>query len=846
MYTCYVCAKSEASIAKFRAHLHRHHVVGELTYPLLCCDCKGHFSKIYNFMRHVRSFHNSLDEAGIEACGVSSHNTSIDMPARHVQHGGAEDVDGCNDDMEMMECSNDDVSEICVDLRVEGISLVAGLRANSSIPFSVVPEVVQSFNHMSNSLVSLVQAETLNCLKSSGVDSNVIKDVKLHLDEKLKGSREPLEFLSSRYKQDSFFDGHKLAVKPETVDFGTNFSSQSGNSRLVYESFQYVPVKKTLQTLMQNRAFVEMMLEDKCVPGVLQEFVDGDKFKTHSLFSDSSKFSIIIQLFYDGLGVTNPLRGNSTLHNIGVFFYTIKNIPHRFNTCFANVHLLALCYSEDLKKYGFEPVLEEFVAEMNFLSNTGFAGNFPVIGEQTIFASLGQVTCDNLALNGILGFIESFSCDYFCSICYASQQDIQVHFREEFFQKRGLRGYGEDVRKLRQGTSKKNHIRGVKTDCVLNKIDDYHVTDNWSLDIMHVVLEGIIPLELGCILYSLCIVDKAVGFESLTCELEIFWGKLTVDKSHKPMHLTKLTEPGQGLAPTMKAVQYWTLLKYLPLVLGNFVSPGNKHWRFLLHLSHLVDLLFAPRFTQGMVHYMRSVVEDHLSQYIYLYGHYAGVRIRPKHHFLIHLPSIILKSGPLVGMSCLRYELKNSFFKRSAHIVCNFTNICRTLAYRHQQRFLFSLLSSDHCRRSPVVYQQQMVLVSSLPFCNLLCDKLGLVHDERVSLAVKLCVATVEYKQGNYIVVDAMTENGNLVFGKIVKFVSCSHNADWYIVVESLTTLGFWEHFHAYCICDLQPVSYRLLALSEMVDHHPLHCHSSVVNNTQQQLIRAPYHIFKP
>jgi len=42
---------------------------------------------------------------------------------------------------------------------------------------------------------------------------------------------------------------------------------------------------------------------------------------------------------------------------------------------------------------------------MNVLSKSGFVGTFPVIGEQTIYASLCQVTCDNLALNGILGFI---------------------------------------------------------------------------------------------------------------------------------------------------------------------------------------------------------------------------------------------------------------------------------------------------------------------------------------------------------------------------------------------------------------------------------------------------------
>jgi len=658
-------------------------------------------------------------------------------------------------------------------------------------------------------------------------------------------TRQPLDFLSSRYKQDNYFDNHHLAVKPESVVFGTNFCSQSGSTRMIYDTFQYVSVKKTLQSLMQNRAFVEMTLQDKCTPGVLQEFVDGDKYKTHSLFSDSTKVSVMIQLFYDGLGVTNPLRGQSTLHNVGVFFYTIKNVPHRYNSCFANVHLLALCYSQDIKKYGFEPVLSKFAAEMNSLSRTGFAGKFPVIGEQTIYASLCQVTCDNLALNGILGFVECFSCDYFCTMCYASQEQIQKCFREELFERRTVHAYNRDVSQLMTQPGKK-HIRGIKADCKLNAIDGYHVTENWSYDGMHSVLEGTLPLELGCILYGLCVADKIVSFDTLNSALQLFWGKITVEKSHRPLDLTKLEEPGQGLSPTMKALQYWTLLKYLPLALGGFVPADNKHWRFLLHLSHLVDLIFAPRFTQSMTAYMRSVIEDHLSMFVDLYGNNGTVKLRPKHHFLVHLPSIILKCGPLVGMSCLRYELKNSFFKRSAHIVCNFTNICHTLAYRHQQRALFSLLSNAHCRSSPIVTRQKMVPVSSLKCHVALCDKLGVIPAENISVAAKLFVATVEYKLCDYIVVDMCAQSGDLLFGKIVHFVSCNHSTDWYIVVECLRTVEFCVHLHSFCVCEYQPVVYRILTLDEMIDHHPLYCHSAIMNGIRQRFIRIPYHLFKP
>ena len=66
----------------------------------------------------------------------------------------------------------------------------------------------------------------------------------------------------------------------------------------------------------------------------------------------------------------------------------------------------------------------------------------------------------------------------------------------------------------------------------------------------------------------------------------------------------------------MKAVQCWALLKYLPVILGDVVPVDNKHWLFLLHLSELVDLLFAPVVTAGMVAYLREFIADHCNQYV--------------------------------------------------------------------------------------------------------------------------------------------------------------------------------------------------------------------------------------
>ena len=89
-----------------------------------------------------------------------------------------------------------------------------------------------------------------------------------------------------------------------------------------------------------------------------------------------------------------------------------------------------------------------------------------------------------------------------------------------------------------------------------------------------------------------------------------------------------------------------------------------------------------------------------------------------------------------------------------------------------------------------------MVVVDSSTFSSILCDKLGVVTWEHISVTVKLCVANVVYKEGQYIMISATSESDNLIFGKIINFVSCSHSTDWYTVIETLKTVDFWAHFH--------------------------------------------------
>lgn len=294
----------------------------------------------------------------------------------------------------------------------------------------------------------------------------------------------------------------------------------------------------------------------------------------------------------------------------------------------------------------------------------------------------------------------------------------------------------------------------------------------------------------------------------------------------------------------MKAVQYWALLKYMPLAIGRVIPPENQHWKFLLHLSHLVDLIFARRFTHEMALYLRTVVSDHLSRFVELYA-CGEVKLRPKHHFLVHLPNIILQSGPLRGMSCLRYELKNSFFKRCAHIVCNFTNICHTLANRHQQHALLSQLSNSHIRNGVIVTKHTYICVQNLDYCDILCDKFVIEPTDNVAVAKAINVATVEYKVGHLVLLKVDECSGDPVFGYIVDVISVTGDADsWYIVCEDVKTKEFVYHLHAFAVEFLKPSVYSFHRLNDLADHHPLYSHNLFVGHTKQHFVRLPYHIF--
>lgn len=160
---------------------------------------------------------------------------------------------------------------------------------------------------------------------------------------------------------------------------------------------------------------------------ILREFCDGSYFKEHSLFSKENK-SLQIQLFYDDFETSNPLGSKHGMHKVGSMYFVLRNLSPKVNSALMNIHLLALFHTQDVKRYGFNAILEPIVCDIKIHASSGI--KLP-LSEEPIRGTIAQVTGDNLGVHTLFGFVQSFSANYFCRFCLIDKISSQTIFFDD-------------------------------------------------------------------------------------------------------------------------------------------------------------------------------------------------------------------------------------------------------------------------------------------------------------------------------------------------------------------------------------------------------------------------------
>ena len=222
---------------------------------------------------------------------------------------------------------------------------------------------------------------------------------------------------NTEYKRKRHFEKKWNIVEPVEHVLGVRFDVRRD---IITGTYRQVPVN-------DNFNYVPIQEVKPHQEGFYRDISNGSYFKNHSLFSQQEP-ALQIQLYYDDFETANPLGSKKGVHKLGCVYFVLRNSSPKLNSVLMSIHLVALFHSEDLKKYGFEPILKPLIDDLKILETEGIQLPFsatPVKG------SVIQVTGDNLALHALFGFVESFSATYCCRLCLTAISEYQSVFSED-------------------------------------------------------------------------------------------------------------------------------------------------------------------------------------------------------------------------------------------------------------------------------------------------------------------------------------------------------------------------------------------------------------------------------
>lgn len=482
----------------------------------------------------------------------------------------------------------------------------------------------------------------------------------------------------------------------------------------------------------------------------------------------------------------------------------LADIPSVLRSALSSIYLAVLAKADDVKKFGYSAVLGPLLKDLKSLEEDGiFVPHLGRVVKGTVFS----VIADNLGAHSLGGFVESFSGSHACRFCVGERSRFQeLEVRTGAFPSRTKQQYHLDVE---AALASNTHSHGVKTHCALTQtLSHFHVTTGYPPDVLHDLLEGIVPGELA-LCFGLLIKKKYFSLEQLNRIIKNFPYKWK-DKTNCPQGVPQTFASRKTIGGN--AHENWCLLRLLPLMIGNKVPEEEPAWQLLMILKDVVELVMSPTFTKESIGYLDSLIAEHRQRFKSVFQH---EKLIPKHHFLEHYPQLIKAFGPLVSLWTMRFEAKHHFFKNIVRQTSSFRNILMSMAKKHQSMIAYHLHSSNV--KKPAVTVSKMtrlpVEVVNESVQDFLAQKFP--KDTFVNLT-----KTAEF-QGTSYAVGMMLVYGSISglpdFAEILQIVVVQ---DHLVFVVKLQSAWYCEHFRCFKLESTGIV--KVIEQSQLDDTYPL------------------------
>lgn len=539
------------------------------------------------------------------------------------------------------------------------------LESKNLLSQDAIFSIVESFADIHENALQSIKDKCLSDLKDFPDCLNILERnvFNMRYTESMKCTWR--KALKSRYSRFSLYREYFSVVLPVTIKLGRD------NFHKVCH-FHYVPILETIQSMFQDKSFVEQFNTpyDK-VNGLLRDISCGSRCSQDVFFNNSNNLKII--LFQDAFEICNPLGSSKTKHKMLGVYMTFANLLPYNRSKVDSIKLVLLCKEKYLKEFDQVKIFKTLIDDIKILENTGvYIENL----DKVLHGSLLTLIGDNLGSHTVGGFVENFNATHFCRFCLIEK----VNFEKDptlVGKIRNHQEYCKDVDMAKalnstDGTTEQlRHSRGVKRDSVFNSLEHYHVVNGLPPCIGHDLFEGVVQYDLPLIINSF-IKSNLFSEDVLNMKIEKI---INEDKIGIPRYSKRCKKLGG------QALENWYFLKYIPFLLLEYIDEENPLWKMIITLREIAMLVCAYEISIGQTAVITSLSKEYLTL---RKDYFPGVPLRPKHHFMLHYGHLTRVHGPLIYTWTLRFESKHRFFKNIVRHLPNFINISKSLSYRHQ------------------------------------------------------------------------------------------------------------------------------------------------------------------
>lgn len=658
VFICSKCNEPLRSISQFFTHIKYVHDFSKDNYECRQANCTAcAFSDIHSFKKHFIRKHVD-QEANQNISFDSTTNVEIDV----VMEGEEEDQIQSDTECVMEEEFQEKIakpfefSDFKKKIEESATLFVAKLFNESTLSNKMVSSIIENIKKNVTTVIASYMKNLILPIISKTSDRNSIEKFFDVCSNPFSEVDTEYKFIKKLEKEDVYSAPIQFTINNEITEIknkGITVLGQS-NSTGVINPIEF-QIKKffELPNVLDSAINYMLELEETENENEIKNFTQGKLWKSKKASFGSQDIVIPYFLYNDDFEPNNALGSHAGSDKLSAFYYNFPTVPRSLSAL--ESIFVAMIYKSSYVSYGYDRCLYYLIDVLKKLETEGIEIVTNNVSRKVYFV-LGLVLGDNLGLNSILGFSKSFTANYFCRICKTHKCDTHFDLYEDVKLLRNIQNFEEDLSLDCLSST------GINANSLFNTIKTFHVTENYCVDILHDLAEGVHRYEIPLILNNF-IKKNYFDLDKFNKRKQNFdYGEIDIGNLTVPISKERLLNNHLSLT----ASEMFCLVKLLPLMIGDLVNKKDKVWHFLQLLIKITEFALQNQVNTTKIDDFMKDVAEHNKLYMVLFNE----TLKPKHHFLVHYGTVIRNSGPLKHLWTMRHEAKHKELKR----YCNVTN----------------------------------------------------------------------------------------------------------------------------------------------------------------------------